>query len=149
MLNVPSVTPAATIAPTNHEALKSDVITARSLGYDSSPMRVEAATMANGMPRPRIHREMTNMASWNPIRGKYKEGQAIHTVNSACLKGGTQNHEQASEEHSSTASESVVDYWNEGECAYSPERIHRGHDAECIAPWFSEDYRAILEISLG
>lgn len=47
----------------NHEALNSDPIRARSFGYDSSPIMDEAATMANGMPKPSRNRAMTNMAT--------------------------------------------------------------------------------------
>jgi hypothetical protein len=78
---VPNVTPAATIAPTsrkhsmpssgskhqnipmNHDALNKEPMRARSFGYDSSPIIDEAATIANGIPKPSKNRAMTNMAT--------------------------------------------------------------------------------------
>lgn len=60
---VPSVVPAAAIAPTNQLALKREVKVARSLGYDNSPMRDEAATIANGIPIPSKILPMINMGT--------------------------------------------------------------------------------------
>lgn len=51
------------MAPINHDELKSEVKTARSLGYESSPINDEAATMANGIPKPRIILAITNIAT--------------------------------------------------------------------------------------
>ena len=62
--NVPYVVPAAAMAPTNHDALKRDVIMGRSLAYASSPMSEEALTMAKGIPKPRTQREARNMSAF-------------------------------------------------------------------------------------
>lgn len=51
------------MAPTNQDELKSEVRTALSLGYESSPINDEAATMANGIPKPRIILAITNIAT--------------------------------------------------------------------------------------
>lgn len=47
----------------NHDALNNDPSRARSLGYDSSPIMEDAATMANGIPKPNRKRAMMNMAT--------------------------------------------------------------------------------------
>lgn len=62
-LKIPYVILAATILPRNQEALKSEVRTARSLGYPSSPIKAEAATIANGIPSPRSQRAIMNMTT--------------------------------------------------------------------------------------
>lgn len=59
------------MAPTNQEALNKDVMMARSLAYESSPISDEALTMAKGMPNPRTHLEARNMSvlrdpAWRP-----------------------------------------------------------------------------------
>ena len=82
MLKVPKVTPAATMAPSiqqhqgmtllnirgrnapiNHDALNNEPMRARSLGYASSPIIDDAATMANGIPKPNRKRAITNIAT--------------------------------------------------------------------------------------
>lgn len=63
MANVPRLTPAATIAPIYHEQLNSDVRMGRSFGCDNSPISDDAPTMANGIPSPRIIRDITNIAT--------------------------------------------------------------------------------------
>ena len=60
--------------PINHEALKREPIWARSLGYDSSPIIDDAATIANGIPRPRRKRPMTNIATNKKVR----ESDMVH-----------------------------------------------------------------------
>ena len=47
----------------NQDALNNDPMMARSLGYESSPIIEDAATMAKGIPRPSIKRPMTNIAT--------------------------------------------------------------------------------------
>jgi hypothetical protein len=66
ILKEPYVTAAATILPMNQEALKSEVKTGRSLGYPSSPINDEAATIANGIPSPRSQRAMMNITTTTP-----------------------------------------------------------------------------------
>ena len=61
--NVPRVTPAATIAPINHDELNKDPICARSFGCASSPIIDDAATIAKGIPKPRRNRPITNIAT--------------------------------------------------------------------------------------
>lgn len=48
---------AARIEPIKYEELKSEVITARSLGWLSSPIKAEPEMIANRMPTPKIMRE--------------------------------------------------------------------------------------------
>jgi hypothetical protein len=47
---------AAMREPTNHNALNSEVMIGRSLGYASSPSRDDPAMIQNGIPNPRMDR---------------------------------------------------------------------------------------------
>jgi hypothetical protein len=47
--------------PTNHSALKRDVMMGRSFGYASSPIREEPAIIQKGMPNPSMKRAPTYM----------------------------------------------------------------------------------------
>lgn len=59
--NVPSVTPAAIMAPAYQDSLNNPVMTPRSRGYVSSAISCEAPLMAKGMPKPSKMRDTTNM----------------------------------------------------------------------------------------
>jgi len=54
--------------PTNHSALKREVIIGRSFGYASSPISDEPAIMQKGMPKPSNSRAMTYMPAWSVSR---------------------------------------------------------------------------------
>jgi hypothetical protein len=49
--------------PTNQDELNKDVRVGLSLGYESSPISDEAATMAKGTPKPRMILAITNIAT--------------------------------------------------------------------------------------
>lgn len=51
------------MAPMKYEELNRDVITARSLGYESSPIMADAAIIQKTMPNPRIIRAMMYIAT--------------------------------------------------------------------------------------
>lgn len=51
------------MAPIKYEALKRDVIMARSLGWESSPIMADAAIIQKTMPNPRIIRAMMYIAT--------------------------------------------------------------------------------------
>lgn len=65
--NVPRVLPAAAMPPIIPLEVNSDVKMGRSFGYDSSPMRDEAATIENGIPIPSTILPKTNIST---IHGK-------------------------------------------------------------------------------
>ena len=96
--NVPSVTPAATMAPMNQEALKSEPILARSFGYASSPIMEDAATMAKGMPKPSRNRATTNIATNNKGEyAKFSDWSIMRTVLRRCLQRGSDDHDDTAE----------------------------------------------------
>lgn len=75
--------------------------------------------------------------------------QEFLTVNRACLKSGAKDHEQTSEENGKSTAKSIVNEWNEGERAYSAERVHRGHNSKSVPSWFTKNWRVMLASSLS
>lgn len=112
------------MAPTNQDELKSEVRTALSLGYESSPINDEAATMANGIPKPRIILAITNIATahiYQHISRVSKSGG--HTVLRGGLEDGANNHDNGTEDNTHSSSVMVVYHWNERERKNTTQRV--------------------------
>jgi hypothetical protein len=63
MLTVPIVMAEAVMAPIKYEELNRDVMEARSLGYESSPIMADPAIIQKTMPNPRSIRAMMYIAT--------------------------------------------------------------------------------------
>jgi hypothetical protein len=63
ILCVANEIPAATTEPMKYNALKSEVMIGRSLGYASSPIKDEPAMMQKGIPKPKKNRAMMYIAA--------------------------------------------------------------------------------------
>ena len=134
---VPSVTPAAMIAPAYQLSLNKPVITDRSLGYANSAMSCEAPLMAYTIPIPRMILATRNIATAKVSAYIAMQFQTrVRTVDSRRLQDGTNADDGGAQHHASFSSETVIHIRNErdgNDCSNGECRRHDTKQGSCWA----------------
>ena len=128
----------------NHDALKSEPMRARSLGYDSSPIIDDAATIAKGIPKPSRKRAMTNMATESRSMRSASHNKShingILTILRRHLEYGTDDHNQTADQDRHSATKLVGYPRDERQRQERSQRVERRHQTQDSGVGIVEDY---------